>query len=187
MTDGDADAESDDSDPDEDPYVGRITQKAILFGPDDRVLVTRVDDHWEVPGGTFEYGETLVGGLRRELREELSVDARVGAPVEALYGGWIDGDTLDPMVALLYRCVTDETVVELDHEHDDYEWVAPETAVDRLGETAGGRIGRAVERAARLHEAGHFEARADPYEDSATTAEWMLAELAEYRTREPED
>ena len=44
------------------PFVGKITQKAVLFGPQDRVLLTRVGDHWEPPGGTFAYGETLVGG-----------------------------------------------------------------------------------------------------------------------------
>lgn len=90
---------------DAEPYVGTITGKAILFGPDERVLLTRVGDHWEPPGGTFEYGETLVGGLRRELREEAGLDARVGPPVEALYGGWADDDGR-PMVTLVYRCVT---------------------------------------------------------------------------------
>jgi ADP-ribose pyrophosphatase YjhB (NUDIX family) len=66
---------------DREPFVGKITQKAILFGPDGDVLVTSVDDHWEPPGGTFEFGETLGGGLRRELREELDLDAVVGPPV----------------------------------------------------------------------------------------------------------
>lgn len=70
---------------DENPFVGKITQKAVLFGPDGDVLVTRSDDTWEIPGGTFEYGETLVGGLR----EELDVESRVGPPVEAVYGGWV--------------------------------------------------------------------------------------------------
>lgn len=92
------------------PSTGKITQKAILFGPQDRVLLTRVGDRWEPPGGTFEYGETLVGGLRRELQEELALDARVGPPVEALYGGWAD-DEGTPMVTLVYRCETDETDV----------------------------------------------------------------------------
>jgi ADP-ribose pyrophosphatase YjhB (NUDIX family) len=80
---------------DGDPFVGKISQKAVLFGPDGDVLVCRVDDHWEPPGGTFEYGETLAGGLRRELREELSVDAA--------YGGWFDGETGDPIVVVFYR------------------------------------------------------------------------------------
>jgi hypothetical protein len=33
------------------PFAGKITQKAILFGPDDEVLLTRSGDNWEPPGG----------------------------------------------------------------------------------------------------------------------------------------
>ncbi|MBI1749347.1 MAG: NUDIX domain-containing protein [Acidobacteria bacterium] len=32
---------------------------------------------WSIPGGTLELGETLVEGVRRELREETSLDVRV--------------------------------------------------------------------------------------------------------------
>lgn len=172
---------------DREPFVGKITQKAILFGPEGDVLVTRVGDHWEPPGGTFEFGETLVGGLRRELREELGLDAEVGPPVEAAYGGWIDEDTADPLVSLIYRCETDERAVTLNHEHDDYEWVAPETAAERLKAALGTRLARAVERAAALGDSERadselFDAVADPYADSddATTEE-VLSELATAR------
>lgn len=166
---------------DEEPFVGKLTQKAILFGPDGDVLVTRVEDHWEPPGGTFEYGETLVGGLRRELREELDVESRVGLPVEAIYGGWIDGETHNPMVTLLYRCETDERDVTLNEEHDDYEWLAPGEAAGRFGEMSL-RLDNAVRRAAALDTDGPFEAVEDPYaaEDEVTTEE-VLAELAEIR------
>lgn len=166
---------------DREPFVGKITQKAILFGPDGDVLVTKVDDHWEPPGGTFEFGETLVGGLRRELREELDLDAAVGPPVEAAYGGWIDAETGNPMVTLVYRCETDETAVSLNDEHDDYEWVAPETAVKRLGETFGERFARAVERAASFDGSEPFEAAVDPYADADANCEEVLEQLAAVR------
>lgn len=169
---------------DENPFVGKVTQKAVLFGPDDEVLVTKVDDHWEIPGGTFEYGETLVGGLRRELREELGIESRVGPPVEAVYGGWIDGDTYDPMVSLLYRCETDEREITLNDEHDDYEWVSVAEAGDRLGEMSV-RLERAVERAAELATGGAFAAVEDPYRAAEFTTEDVLAELADVRETDP--
>lgn len=161
------------------PFVGKITQKAILFGPDGDVLLAGSEDRPEPPGGTFEFGETLVGGLRRELREELAVDARVGPPVGAVYGLWAKDDGT-PMVALLYRCETDEREVTLNEEHEHAEWVTPETAAERLGDVSS-RLGRAVERAAAIDDEAPFEAVADPYAESETTTEAVLAALATAR------
>lgn len=38
---------------------------------------------FELPGGHIEFGETLVGGLCRELKEELAIDVIVGDVVSA--------------------------------------------------------------------------------------------------------
>ncbi|UPM45359.1 NUDIX domain-containing protein [Halocatena salina] len=164
-------------------YVGKLTQKAILFGPDDQVLLTICDDHWEPPGGTFEYGETLVGGLRRELREELSIESRVGPLVEALYGGWIDDATGAPMVTLVYRCETDERTISLNDEHDAYEWLPPETAAARLAESVV-RLGRAVERAAAFDGSPPFAAVTNPYAATDVSRETVLEQLATLRDPE---
>jgi 8-oxo-dGTP diphosphatase len=51
---------------------------------DQHVLICqrRADDHhplkWEFPGGKVERRERLAQALRRELREELGIDARIG-------------------------------------------------------------------------------------------------------------
>ena len=37
---------------------------------------------WSLPGGAVEGGETLHDGLRRELREEIGIETRVGPLVE---------------------------------------------------------------------------------------------------------
>lgn len=160
---------------DREPFVGKITQKAILFGPDGDVLLAGSEDRPEPPGGTFEFGETLIGGLRRELREELGVDARVGPPVGANYGLWADEDGT-PMVTLVYRCETDEREVTLNDEHERAEWVDPETAAERLGAVSS-RLGRAVERAAEISGEEPFEPVTDPYAGSGMTTEELLEAL----------
>lgn len=51
------------------------------------VLVSRRPDHahqggrWEFPGGKVEAGETVLGALGRELREELGVELQTAEPL----------------------------------------------------------------------------------------------------------
>jgi mutator protein MutT len=58
---------------------------AAIIERDETFLVTRrqpgvhLAGHWEFPGGKCQVGETLAICLARELREELAVDARIGA------------------------------------------------------------------------------------------------------------
>ncbi len=49
---------------------------------DGRALLVRrgsepLKGEWSIPGGTLELGETLVEGVRRELREETGLEVRV--------------------------------------------------------------------------------------------------------------
>ncbi|HET7663037.1 MAG TPA: NUDIX domain-containing protein [Rhodanobacteraceae bacterium] len=53
----------------------------VLVDADGRVLLAerppgkQLAGHWEFPGGKLEPGETAVDALRRELREELAIEA----------------------------------------------------------------------------------------------------------------
>ncbi len=64
-----------------------IIVTAAVIERDGCFLVTRRPEgshlagHWEFPGGKCEAGETPEGCLRRELREELDVDAVVGEEI----------------------------------------------------------------------------------------------------------
>jgi mutator protein MutT len=60
---------------------------AAVIERDGAFLVTRrqkgvhLEGFWEFPGGKCDAGETLAACLARELREELDVDARIGAEI----------------------------------------------------------------------------------------------------------
>lgn len=49
-----------------------VTQK-VIFRYQDKVLIFQhPDGSWDFPGGQLEWGEDLLGGLNRELEEEMS-------------------------------------------------------------------------------------------------------------------
>ena len=62
-----------------------IVVAAAVIEQDGCFLVTRrqpglhLEGYWEFPGGKREPGETIAACVSRELREELAVDATVGA------------------------------------------------------------------------------------------------------------
>ena len=62
-----------------------VVVTAAVIEREGRVLVTRrlsgthLEGLWEFPGGKCEPGESLEACLRRELREELAVDAIIGS------------------------------------------------------------------------------------------------------------
>jgi mutator protein MutT len=64
-----------------------IVVAAAVIEVDGCFLVTKrqrgvhLEGYWEFPGGKCEPGETIEACLSRELREELDVDAHVGAEI----------------------------------------------------------------------------------------------------------
>jgi 8-oxo-dGTP diphosphatase len=63
------------------PVTPQLRVAAIIVRQDQLLLVEhrkRGQRYWVLPGGRLEGNETLDAALRRELEEELSVEARVG-------------------------------------------------------------------------------------------------------------
>lgn len=84
----------------------RLLVVAGVVVRDGRVMLCqrKKDKHnglkWEFPGGKLEPGESPEEALRRELREELSIETEVGRVVDAVYYRYPDRDVL----LLFYRC-----------------------------------------------------------------------------------
>ena len=99
---------------------------AAVIAQDDRYLITQrssgshLEGLWEFPGGKRQPGESLETCLRRELREELQIEARVG---EKLYE--ITWHYPERTVALhFFRCEIVEGVIT-PTEGQAFRWVSP--------------------------------------------------------------
>jgi len=83
-----------------------IIVTAAILRDEDTVLITRRPDTsrhggmWEFPGGKLDPNETPQEGLRRELREELGIDAEVGDIFEVVYFRYPQA----PVLILAYEC-----------------------------------------------------------------------------------
>jgi len=98
---------------------------AALILRDNEVLIgqRRADQPmallWEFPGGKIEPGETPQQALARELREELGIQAVIGAPVTRIRHNYRHGGAVD-----LQFFVVREFTGELDNQiYQQIRWV----------------------------------------------------------------
>lgn len=128
----------------DEPLNATVSQRAVLFGRDDRILVVRraSDGGWELPGGRLDADESTVEGLRREVREETGLDVAIRRPIYTT--SWRN-DRGQGRYGVYYYCLAEGNGVTLSDEHTEYEWLTPLAAADRLSETQGNAVTRATE------------------------------------------
>jgi 8-oxo-dGTP diphosphatase len=103
------------------------TVAAGLIRRDGRILIGRrkADQphalKWEFPGGKLEPGESPAAALRRELREELAIDARIGAEVERYTYCYPGGKP----ILLIFHAVTDFAGEPRNCIFEEVAWVEP--------------------------------------------------------------
>lgn len=125
------------------PLRATVSQRGVVFAPDDEVLLVRreSDGEWELPGGRLGREEDAREGVRREVVEETGLDPDLSQPVHVT--SWIN-DATEGRFAVYYRCRTAERSVSLSAEHTDFEWRPPAEACDRLSDAQGRAVANAV-------------------------------------------
>ena len=106
------------------------TVTAAIIIRDQKVLLTRrgpsekLAGYWEFPGGKIEDEETLEDCLRRELSEELGVDAVIGEVVAESEYHYDHGSFL--LVGMYASLLSDDLKLTV---HDRAEWVPVEDLI----------------------------------------------------------
>jgi 8-oxo-dGTP diphosphatase len=83
----------------------RVDVVAAVIERDGRVLICqrkggRHAHKWEFPGGKIERGESPADALKRELREELAIEAEIGERIDRIHVQYGNG----PLISLeFYR------------------------------------------------------------------------------------
>jgi 8-oxo-dGTP diphosphatase len=106
------------------PPIKRVAAAFILQRG--KILICQRTRHqpfplkWEFPGGKIEPGETPRTALRRELEEELGIDATIGDEVTRIQHSYPHGNTVE-----LRFFVVDQFSGEIENRiFKDVRWVA---------------------------------------------------------------
>lgn len=107
-----------------------LSQKTFVFNREGKFLtLLRTESApsrpltWDLPGGSFEMGESPREGALREIREETGIQVEDIKPVAVESDRNKAGEF---WVSIAYRAMAVTANVQLSFEHKDYRWVTPE-------------------------------------------------------------
>lgn len=90
---------------------------------------------FELPGGHIDFGEEITAGLKREIREEFEMSARIGDPYFVYtYTNEVKGS--HAVEVIYFAQFTDplDHIVTHPEDHSTYEWFTREEVVARKNE-----------------------------------------------------
>ena len=87
------------------------------------------ESEWEIAGGGLKFGEDLIDGLRREIKEEVGLFVRVE---KLLYAMTAMVSPQRQIVGLTYLSYAENDKVTLSHEHINYLWATRKQLLEML-------------------------------------------------------
>jgi 8-oxo-dGTP diphosphatase len=117
----------------EEHFLGKVAQKAIIYRGDKVLLVRdpRMEELiWEIPGGRLNAGEEPKIGLVREIKEELGIDCNVEGVIflkQFLQGN----ENAQSALVLVYKAtIAEDAVLSPDpHEVCEIAWFSKDEAL----------------------------------------------------------
>ena len=107
-----------------------VSQKAIIYNNEDKILILHRTskapsnpNNWDLPGGDLDYGEDVVTGIIREIKEETGLICKEIKPfdVESHIG-----ENGEFWVTIAYKCKYESGNIKLSFEHDKFKWIKKE-------------------------------------------------------------
>jgi 8-oxo-dGTP pyrophosphatase MutT (NUDIX family) len=123
----------------------QVGVKALITSKKGNILVLFSGDwhlknqteHWDIPGGRIQEGQTALQTLRREVEEETGIkEISKIEPFSGVISNFKDipvGEHNVGLALIIYKVgIPDSSEVILSPEHSNYEWVGAKEAARRL-------------------------------------------------------
>jgi 8-oxo-dGTP diphosphatase len=104
-----------------------VTVVGALLEIGGKILIARrkkgmpMEGLWEFPGGKLERGETHEACLKRELKEELNIEAEIGELIGSGRHGYKHGSIIELLVYRAFYVSGEFRLID----HDELRWVSP--------------------------------------------------------------
>lgn len=121
-----------------------ITVKAVVVRKDEKVLLLKRSKEeltnkgkWDLPGGSLEKKDTINEALFREVREETGLDIEIGSILRVVEFEKEHLAFKQERRGLRFIVFAKSEKVKLSEEHDEYEWLEIDEAIEKLSEKDG--------------------------------------------------